>query len=152
MRHRAPRLLLGCRTKDIRVCTLTDQRRLGELRAPWLRADSAKRDAGGPDRRAIQIESDCRRSQCEFVRRAISNLEIGRSLRVRRVGNEERGDDLAVLEIVLDVRRVSRQQMKIGGVHFPLALRAADRQHSIERGDGDRQIGRMRRDTGIRSA
>jgi len=128
------------------------ERRLRFAQAPRFRPDAAEREARGADGVACEIESDRRRRHREFVRRAIAHFQIRRAPRVRRVGDEERCDQLTFLEIVLEMRRVAGEQMKVGRGDVTLAVRTAKRDHAIECREGHREVGRMRGDARRRSA
>src|ERR1019366_3215219 len=101
-----------------------------------FRGHAAEGDAGGTNRAAADLETDGGRREREFVCGSIADLEIRRAFCVRRVRDEHGRDQLAALEIVLGLRRRSRQEMEVGRGHVTVAARTVKRQDGIERGAG----------------
>ena len=55
-------------------------------------------------------------------------------------------------EVVLEVRRAAGEEMEVGRTHLPLAVRAVQREHAVERGDGDGEVGLVQGDAVLRRA
>src|SRR5438128_118206 len=113
---------LGRGAENLGGGVLAHERRLRETGSPWLCGHAAEGYAGGADGGAGQLEPDGRRGEGELERGAVADLQIRRVPRMRGVGNEDGGDQLAVLQVVLMLRRIAGQEVKLRGVDFPLAL------------------------------
>src|SRR6185436_7280630 len=93
----------GCALEAGAARRLADQRLLGLERAPRLGGDAAEGDAGGADPAVGDVEPDRGRGQGERERRAVAHLDVARVRGERRRRELDVGDQLALLERVLDL-------------------------------------------------
>jgi len=81
--------------------------------APWLGSHAAERNAGIGNRRVVELEGYGDRDEGELVRLAIAEFQVERPRRQRGRWQLDRGDQLAVCERMLDLRRVARKQVEV---------------------------------------
>ena len=117
-----------------------DQGVLRGAQAPGPGGDAAGREPRGADRAVLDLERRGDRDERELVGGAIAHLEIARARGISAVRHLDRDDQLAGVQLVLEVGRGARQPIEALDRQAPLSVRAAQDHDAIERHQCDREI------------
>jgi hypothetical protein len=115
--------------------------------APRLVGHAAQDDARLPDPAALDVERRGDRDHRKGVGSAVANLEVEGVPRERRPGQLDRRDELSVLQVVVPLRRIARQAVKLSDRNGALPpARAPDSHHGVERVERVRHVARVHGD------